>query len=95
MSLYIMVLIGGQALGGPLMGWFAEHLGVQWAMLIAGGVPALAAATIALVLAKRGQLTLRVNLRSARRPLFIVPRPASGSVSVSGSVSGRATPEPS
>nr|WP_082369470.1 MFS transporter [Arthrobacter sp. ERGS1:01] len=85
MSLYIMVLIGGQALGGPLMGWFAEHLGVQWAMLIAGGMPTLAAGVIALVLAKRGQLTLKVNLRSARRPLFIVPRP----------VSGAATPEPS
>jgi MFS family permease len=76
MSLYIMVLIGGQALGGPLMGWFAEHLGVQWAMLIAGAMPALAAATIALILARRGQLTLKVNLRNARRPLFIVPRVA-------------------
>nr|WP_230085701.1 MFS transporter [Arthrobacter sp. AQ5-05] len=74
MSLYIMVLIGGQALGGPLMGWLAEHWGVQWAMLVAGGMPALAAVVIGLVLAKRGQLTLKVNLRSARRLVFIVPR---------------------
>ncbi|PYI65311.1 MFS transporter [Arthrobacter livingstonensis] len=74
MSLYIMVLIGGQALGGPLMGWLAEHVGVQWAMLVAGGMPALAAATIGITLARRGQLRLRVNLRSLRQPLFIVPR---------------------
>jgi MFS family permease len=74
MSLYIMVLIGGQALGGPLMGWLAEHVGVHWAMLIAGGMPALAAATIGIALARRGHLTLKVNLRSLRAPLYIVPR---------------------
>ncbi|WP_227878527.1 MFS transporter [Arthrobacter dokdonensis] len=74
MSLYIMVLIGGQALGGPLMGWLAEHLSVESAMLIAGAMPALAAATIGAVLARRGQLTLKVNLRSLRAPLYIAPR---------------------
>lgn len=74
MSLYIMVLIGGQALGGPLMGWLAERLGVQWAMLMAGGMLAMAALVFGLVLAKKGQLTLQVNLRSVRRPVFIVPK---------------------
>ena len=76
MSLYIMVLIGGQALGGPLMGALAEHWGVQWATVVAGGMPALAAVVIGLVLAKRGQLTLRLNLRSARHPIFIEAKPA-------------------
>ncbi|WP_269939677.1 MFS transporter [Arthrobacter sp. HY1533] len=74
MSLYIMVLIGGQALGGPLMGWLAEQWGVQWATVVAGGMPALAAVVIGLVLAKRGQLALRFNFRSARNPVFIVPK---------------------
>ena len=74
MSLYIMVLIGGQALGGPLMGWLAEHWGVQWATVVAGAMPALAAIVIGLVLAKRGQLTVRLNLRNVRSPVFIVPR---------------------
>jgi MFS family permease len=74
MSLYITVLIGGQALGGPLMGWLAENWGVQGAMRVAGGMPMVAAVVIGLVLAKRGQLALRVNLRSLRRPVFIVPR---------------------
>lgn len=74
MSLYVMVLLGGQAVGGPLMGWLAETWGVQWAMVVAGGMPLLAAVVIALVLAKRGQLTLQLNLRSARRPVFIVAK---------------------
>jgi MFS family permease len=50
MSLYTMVLIGGQALGGPLLGWLAEHLGAHTAMLVSGAAPALAAAVLALVL---------------------------------------------
>ncbi len=74
MSLYIMVLIGGQAIGGPLMGWLAEEWGVRWATVLAGGMLAVAALVIALVLARRGQLTLRFNLRSARNAVFIVPK---------------------
>jgi len=72
MSLYIMVLIGGQAIGGPLMGWLAEHVDPHTATLISGGVPALAAATVAVLLARRGQLMLRVDLRHRRRLLRIV-----------------------
>ena len=72
MSLYIMVLIGGQAIGGPLMGWLAEHADPHTAILISGGVPALAAASVAVLLARRGQLMLRVDLRSRRRLLRIV-----------------------
>ena len=72
MSLYIMVLIGGQAIGGPLMGWLAEHLDPQTAILVSGGVPALAAAAVAVVLARRGQLMLKVDLKDRRRLLRIV-----------------------
>jgi MFS family permease len=53
MSLYTMVLIGGQALGGPLLGWLAEHLGAHPAMLVSGGVPAVAALGLALWLRRR------------------------------------------
>ena len=56
------------------MGWLAEHWGVQWATVVAGAMPALAAVVIGLVLAKRGQLTVRLNLRNVRSPVFIVPR---------------------
>ena len=72
MSLYIMVLIGGQAIGGPMMGWLAEHADPHTAVLVSGGVPVLAAATVAVVLARRGQLMLKVDLKDRRRLLRIV-----------------------
>lgn len=53
MSLYTMVLIGGQALGGPLLGALAENLGAHLAMLVSGAVPALAALGLALWLRRR------------------------------------------
>lgn len=76
MSLYIMVLIGGQAIGGPMIGWIAEHAAPHTAIMVSGGVPVLAALTVAVVLARRGELTLRVDLRGRRRLLRIVSRTA-------------------
>lgn len=74
MSLYIMVLIGGQAIGGPMLGWLSEHASPHAALLVAGGVPALAALTVAVVLARKGSLLLRVSLRDRRRPVSIVSK---------------------
>ena len=39
MSLYIMVLIGGERIGGPSVGWLAEHVDPHTAILVSGGVP--------------------------------------------------------
>ena len=74
MSLYIMVLLGGQAVGGPLMGWIGEEWGIRTAFFIAGIVPAIAGLVLAVVLARMGKLTLKVDLRSIRAPLSIVHR---------------------
>ena len=63
MSIYVLVLLGGQALGGPLMGWIVERVGPHVGMLISGLVPALAAVVIALILAHRHQLSLSVIVR--------------------------------
>lgn len=76
MSLYIMVLIGGQAIGGPMIGSIAEHFGPHAALLVAGGLPVLAAATVAVVLARRGELKLKVDFRDRRRLLRVVQRAA-------------------
>ena len=73
-SLWIMVFSAGQALGGPLMGWIAETFGVTVAFLVAGGAPAIAALTVGCVLARRGRLRLRVDVRSPRRLVTIVRR---------------------
>jgi MFS family permease len=74
MSLYIMVLIGGQAIGGPMLGWLSEHVSPHTALLVAGGVPALAALTVAVILARKGSLLLRVSLKDRRHPVCIVSK---------------------
>jgi MFS family permease len=74
MSFYIMVLVGGQAIGGLLMGWIAEHLGSSIAFVVAGALPSLAGITVAIILARRHQLRIAVSLRSPRRILRIVKR---------------------
>ncbi|MDQ0632141.1 MFS family permease [Arthrobacter pascens] len=76
MSLYIMVLIGGQAIGGPMLGWIAEHADPHVALLVSGGVPALAALTVAVVLARKSSLLLKVDLKDRRHPVRIVSRTA-------------------
>lgn len=74
MSLYVMVLIGGQAIGGPMIGWLAENIGPHQTIFIAGIVPAIAAAWISVLLAQRGQLMLRFDLRRRSRVITIVSR---------------------
>ncbi|MBF4572153.1 MFS transporter [Herbiconiux sp. VKM Ac-1786] len=56
MALYMLVLLGGQAVGGPLMGAFVEHVGPQLGMLVSGGVPALVALAVGALLWRRGLL---------------------------------------
>lgn len=74
MAIYMVVLMGGQAAGGLIIGWIAEELGMQAAFAVAGGAPFLAAVVVAVILARRHQLTLRVNLRDFRRVVRIVKR---------------------
>jgi MFS family permease len=75
MSLYSMVMLGGQALGGPLSGAIADRFGVHVAMAVAGIVPALAAVVISIVLARSGKLALKIRLHRPRALVQIVPRP--------------------
>jgi MFS family permease len=44
MGLFAVVFLGTTPIGGPLMGWIAEHLGPRGAMGIAAGVTAAAGA---------------------------------------------------
>ena len=75
MSFYIMVNVGGQAAGGLIIGWVAESFGARVGFLVAGGVPLIAGLVVAIILARRRQLTLKVNLRRPRRFVQIVKRP--------------------
>jgi len=52
MSLYMLVLLGGQAIGGVVTGRITEALGPRTAMFIAGLVPTTATIVIAILLAR-------------------------------------------
>jgi MFS family permease len=53
MGIYLLVFIGGAAIGGPLLGLVDQHLGPRDGLLLAGAVPAVATALIAARLAGR------------------------------------------
>jgi MFS family permease len=74
MSLYVLVLLGGQAIGGPLMGGIVERFGPQVGIFVSGAVPAVAAAVIGIMLARRHELRVRVSVRQPRRLVSIVRR---------------------
>lgn len=74
LSFYIMILMGGQAAGGVIMGWIAEHFGGQLAFLVAGAVPFVSALVLGGVLAYRQELRLRVDMRRPGRIFTIVRR---------------------
>ncbi|GAA1225034.1 MFS transporter [Rhodoglobus aureus] len=74
MAFWVMVILGGQAIGGPLMGSIAELWGAKIAFVIAGGVPAAVAIALAIVLARSGRLTVKVAPRRKGRWVAIVPQ---------------------
>lgn len=73
-SIYIMVLMGGQAAGGVIMGWIAEHWGGQAAFYVAGGAPLLTAIVVAVIVAIRHEMRVAVDLRTPFRMLRVVRR---------------------
>ncbi|WP_432483509.1 MFS transporter [Kineococcus esterisolvens] len=51
MGLYVLVFMGGTPLGGPLVGWVTEHVGVRTGMALCGLLPLTVALAMAAVLA--------------------------------------------
>ncbi|GAA4484211.1 MFS transporter [Microbacterium panaciterrae] len=66
-SLYVMCMTGAQALGALAAGWSVHALGGEVTFLLAGGVPALVALAVALLLTVRAR---------ARRRIVLPARPA-------------------
>lgn len=52
MSIYILFFIGGQALGGPLLGALVDVWGARTGLIISGTVPLIAAAVIGLIVTR-------------------------------------------
>ncbi|RIX30646.1 MFS transporter [Amnibacterium setariae] len=68
-SVWVLVVLGGQGIGGPIMGGIVDAIGARGGMLVAGGVPLVAGIVLSLLLARRGSLRLAV---SSRRPLVAI-----------------------
>lgn len=64
MSVYVLLLLGGQAIGGPVMGWLVESWGAHVGMIVSGAVPTVAALTIGILLRRR-RTRVRARLAAA------------------------------
>ncbi|MEU8848748.1 MFS transporter [Streptomyces sp. NPDC048564] len=74
MALYMMVFMGGAPLGAPIAGWITDAYGVRAGLAVGGAITAVAAVTIALVLARVGGLRLSVGWNHGHPQVRFVPR---------------------
>ncbi|MFD3399575.1 MFS transporter [Kribbella sp. NPDC058693] len=70
-GIYNLVFIGGGAIGGPTVGFLAQHFGARSALLLAGLIPSIATIAIGLRLRRDGQF--RLVLVRTRSPWHQVP----------------------
>ena len=74
-GLYMLVFIGSGALGGPVVGLLAEHVGARSALLVSGMAPALVTVLVCRHLARVASLRVGLTAFSVRvvRP-SLLPR---------------------
>lgn len=56
MALYIMVLMGGTAIGSPIIGWVGQTMGPRWTLIVGGAVTVVGVLASSLLLRRRLQL---------------------------------------
>lgn len=66
MGLYVLVLIGGNPIGGPMVGWMADAFGGRSPFWIGGVISAVAALACAVVLVRRGGVAKGYRLAGLR-----------------------------
>ncbi|MDQ0378947.1 MFS family permease [Amycolatopsis thermophila] len=66
MGLYVLVLIGGNPIGGPMVGWMADTFGGRSPFYIGGVISVITAVACAIVLARRGGMTRPARLAGLR-----------------------------
>ena len=72
MSVYLMVLLGGQAVGSPVVGSLIDLVGARPTMFGCGAIVATLTVGFGLKMARQSHLTLSVNAHRVTRPLRIV-----------------------
>jgi len=71
MALYILVQLGGQAIGGPVMGWIVERFGPGWGFAVSGLVPLATSLVLAVLMMRRADLRITVR-RPGRMPRLAI-----------------------
>ena len=84
MSIYVLVQLGGQAIGGPIMGWIVSTWGPAIGLAVSGLVPALVALAIGIHLARRHQLRVRVSITRGSPRISIIRKARSGESLIDG-----------
>lgn len=74
MSVYLLMLLGCQAIGGPVIGFVIDHVGVRPAMMTSGLIICMAAIGCGLAMARQSQLRLAVGRYRRLPALQIVHR---------------------
>jgi MFS family permease len=72
MALYMTVLMGGNTVGSPVIGWIGQSFGPRWTLIVGGGLSTLGAIVSGLVGARRRGLSIRPRLLPRPR-LDIIP----------------------
>lgn len=72
LSVYLLMFFGGGAVGGPLVGWMCDTIGVRSSMVVAGVVSAVAAVVLAAYLSRDGRLRLRVEVPARPRHMVSI-----------------------
>ena len=69
-----LVLLGGQAIGGPAVGWLIDHFGARASMFLCGGLVTLMALLTGVAIARQAHLGLEMDLHREQggSPLHIV-----------------------
>jgi MFS family permease len=76
MALYGLVFLGSTPVGGPIVGWVAEHWGPRAALVLGGGASLLAAvAAAAPAIARRRRASVRLRISE---PDGLAPNPTAG-----------------
>lgn len=73
-SLYVAIIVGGQAIGSPLVGAIADAFGTRTALLVAGLVPLIAALAIAAHLFRTGTMRIQFRLKRGQSIISLVAK---------------------
>ncbi|MEW1793948.1 MFS transporter [Streptomyces niveus] len=74
MALFMMVFTGGTPLGAPLVGWVTDTYGPRVGFAAGGAVATLAAIGVGVMLARVGDLRVKIDLRRGRPHVTFVPK---------------------